>query len=232
MFFPLLRCSFSLTNPSCRPQQIRSPPRCRAMLLFHPEQQLTSCLRALFLLLSEQLPKWCRDLLQLLFEQQQNICHAAAPFFSSSPSSRLPHGDQVPSTPPQYPNVGLATPTAGAQKMPSLDVEHIGSLAAVVESLSPGNLLATLAQLCPKPKKEAFKSQYSSEEEDPKAKQKKKRHFNKDNNKGKGKTQDYKKKFSRKVLVGEWTSDNLSDESSSSSDEEVACLAMIKTTLP
>ena len=85
---------------------------------------------------------------------------------------------------------------------------------------------------CPKPKKEAFKSQDSSEEEeeDPKAKHKKKRYFNKEKSKGKGKAQDYKKKLSRKALVGEWTSDNSSDESSSSSDEEVAGLAMIKTT--
>ncbi|GJN36800.1 hypothetical protein PR202_gb25696 [Eleusine coracana subsp. coracana] len=85
---------------------------------------------------------------------------------------------------------------------------------------------------CPKPKKEAFKSQDSSEEEeeDPKAKHKKKRYFNKDKSKGKGKAQDNNKKFSRKTLVGEWTSHNSCDESSSSSDEEVAGLAMIKTT--
>ncbi|GJN37033.1 hypothetical protein PR202_gb25952 [Eleusine coracana subsp. coracana] len=81
---------------------------------------------------------------------------------------------------------------------------------------------------CPKPK--TFKSQDSSdEEEDPKAKQKKKRNFNKDKSKGKGKVQDYKKKLSRKILVGEWTSDT---SSSSSDDEEVADLAMIKITLP
>ena len=58
-------------------------------------------------------------------------------------------------------------------------------------------------QDCPKPKKEAFKSQDSSdddEEEDPKAKHKKK-YFNKDKSKGK----EIKKKFSRKALVGEWT---------------------------
>ncbi|KAK2630891.1 hypothetical protein QOZ80_UnG0721400 [Eleusine coracana subsp. coracana] len=85
---------------------------------------------------------------------------------------------------------------------------------------------------CPKPKREAFKSQDSSEEEqeDPKAKHKKKRFFNKDKSKGKGKAQDYKKKFSRKALVGEWTSDNSCNEYSSSSDEEVASLAMINTT--
>ncbi|GJN24684.1 hypothetical protein PR202_gb12439 [Eleusine coracana subsp. coracana] len=85
-------------------------------------------------------------------------------------------------------------------------------------------------QDCPKPKKEAFKAQESSdkEEEDPKAKHQKKRYFNKD--KGKGKEE--KKKFSRKALVGKRISDNSSEASSSSSeDEEVAVLAMIRTTL-
>ncbi|GJN25219.1 hypothetical protein PR202_gb13018 [Eleusine coracana subsp. coracana] len=49
----------------------------------------------------------------------------------------------------------------------------------------------------------------------------------------KGKEKDLKKKFSHKALVGEWTSDNSSEASSySSDDDEVADLAMTKTTLP
>ncbi|KAK2630863.1 hypothetical protein QOZ80_UnG0724110 [Eleusine coracana subsp. coracana] len=93
-----------------------------------------------------------------------------------------------------------------------------------------GDLIEDLTLLMKKMKnfKNKFASKSREEEEDPKAKHKKKRFL--DKSKGKDKAQGYKKKFSCKALVGEWTSDNSYDESSSSSDEEVAGLAMIKTT--
>ncbi|GJM93920.1 hypothetical protein PR202_ga10517 [Eleusine coracana subsp. coracana] len=98
----------------------------------------------------------------------------------------------------------------------------------------PSNLaLQTKKQEAIKSKKKAMIEDDEDDDEDDLTKQKKTMYFNKDKSKGKGKGKHYKKKFSRKTLIGEWTSDNSSNTSSSSSDdEEVVGLSMIKTILP